>query len=216
MLNESQEIPGLFENLRPIIQRGGEAILVDGGSSDDSVVRAEAFGLRICHSARGRAVQMNVGAAQATGDLLLFLHADTRLPQDADALVVDVLHDGRFAWGRFDIRIAASTLTLRSVGWLMNQRSRWTGIATGDQAMFVSRSAFDQVGGFPNQPLMEDVELSRRLRRISPPACIGSPVITSARRWESHGVWRTIFLMWRLRFAYWRGVPARVLAESYR
>ena len=198
------------------MERGGEVIVSDGGSSDASVDIAERAGCIIVQSLRGRARQMNAGAERAKGDAMLFLHADTRLPADALTLVRDALCDGQHAWGRFNVRIAGGRTTLRLVAWMMNERSRCTGIATGDQAMFVTRAAFDGVGGFPDQPLMEDVELSKRLRRISPPACLKQLVTTSARRWETHGVWRTILLMWRLRFDYWRGVPAGVLAEDYR
>jgi rSAM/selenodomain-associated transferase 2 len=156
---------------------------------------------------------MNAGAALATGDLLLFLHADTRLPQDAAALVATAL--GTRTWGRFDVRIAGRPWLLRGVAWMMNGRSRLTGIATGDQAIFVRRAVFAAVGGFPDQPLMEDIELSRRLKRRGPPACLRERVVTSGRRWEEQGLWRTILLVWRLRFDYWRGVPAQQLAVRY-
>lgn len=198
------------------MDRDGEVIVVDGGSSDDSAAIAECFGCVVVGSPRGRAGQMNAGAALAKGDAMLFLHADTRLPDGAPGLVAGALADGRFEWGRFDVRIEGVGRTLRLVAWMMNGRSRLTGIATGDQAMFVTRRAFTEVGGFPDQPLMEDIELSKRLGRISPPACIKERVITSARRWQARGVWRTILLMWRLRFDYWRGVPPSVLAEAYR
>jgi rSAM/selenodomain-associated transferase 2 len=194
----------------------GEVIVVDGGSSDDSVAIAERFGCTVLRSPRGRALQMNAGVARAKGDAIVFLHADTRLPDNPVPLVVGALGDGRHVWGRFDVRIDGPGPLLRLVAWMMNGRSRRTGIATGDQAMFVTRAGFDTVGGFPEQPLMEDVELSKRLRKMSPPACLTQRVTTSARRWEVRGVWRTIFLMWRLRFDYWRGVPPSVLAEDYR
>jgi rSAM/selenodomain-associated transferase 2 len=159
---------------------------------------------------------MNAGAAQASGDVLLFLHADTQLPDNAQALIGQALADNRAAWGRFDVRISGRPFMLKIVSRMMNLRSRLTGIATGDQAMFLTRAAFDAVGGFPDQPLMEDIELSRRLRALGRPACIGRCVTTSGRRWETRGVWRTILLMWKLRWDYWRGVPVRQLAEAYR
>jgi rSAM/selenodomain-associated transferase 2 len=159
---------------------------------------------------------MNAGAALATGDVLLFLHADTQLPEDAEISIVRALADNRLSWGRFDVRISGRPFMLRVVSRMMNLRSRLTGIATGDQAMFVTRTAFDAAGGFPDQPLMEDIELSSRLLSLSRPACIARCVTTSGRRWETRGVWRTILLMWRLRWDYWRGVPARQLAETYR
>ena len=147
--------------------------------------------------------------------MLLFLHADTRLPPDADAQIQAALARGA-NWGRFDVRIAGHSCCLSMVAWLMNRRSRLTGIATGDQAIFVRRAEFEAVGGFADQPLMEDIELSKRLRARSRPACLTIRVTTSGRRWDQRGVWRTIFLMWRLRWQYWRGVPAEQLAEQYR
>jgi rSAM/selenodomain-associated transferase 2 len=158
---------------------------------------------------------MNAGAQATEGDVLLFLHADTVLPDDALAAVGKAIAVGA-DWGRFDVRIVGSARMLRVVAALMNLRSRLSGIATGDQAIFVRRDVFLAVGGFPDQPLMEDIEISKRLLRRSRPACLRSRVQTSGRRWESRGVWRTIFLMWRLRFAYWRGTPAEVLARAYR
>jgi rSAM/selenodomain-associated transferase 2 len=146
--------------------------------------------------------------------VLLFLHADTRLPDDALAQVDAALASGA-AWGRFDVRISGRPRLLRVVAWCMNRRSCWTGIATGDQAIFVSRQAFDRVGGFPDQPLMEDVELSRRLLALGRPACLRGPAVTSGRRWETRGVWRTIFLMWQLRWRYWRGESPQALARDY-
>ncbi|HSQ72224.1 MAG TPA: TIGR04283 family arsenosugar biosynthesis glycosyltransferase, partial [Rubrivivax sp.] len=164
---------------------------------------------------RGRAVQMNAGTARASAALLLFLHADTQLPPGADLRVRQAVARGA-AWGRFDVRIDGRPRMLRVVAALMNWRSRWTGIATGDQAIFVTRTAFERVGGFPVQPLMEDIELSRRLKRLGRPACLRDRVRTSGRRWEQRGVWRTIVLMWWLRWRYWRGESAQSLAEAYR
>ena len=140
---------------------------------------------------------------------------NTLLPPDADARVHEALGTGH-DWGRFDVRIAGRHPMLRVVAAMMNTRSRWTGIATGDQALFVRKSVFERVGGFPDQALMEDVELSRRLRMLSPPACLRQRVVTSGRRWEAQGVWRTIVLMWWLRWRYWRGAPPELLAQAYR
>ena len=166
-------------------------------------------------SARGRARQMNAGAHAATGAALLFLHADTVLPLDAPALIERALRQR--AWGCFDVQIDGRSRWLPVVAAFMNRRSRLTGIATGDQAIFMRRDAFDAVGGFPEQPLMEDIEISRRLRaRFGAPACLHERVVTSGRRWDQRGAWRTIVLMWRLRWLYWRGVPAERLAEFYR
>lgn len=216
MLNEAAALPGLLPQLAHWRARGCEVLLVDGGSTDGSAAMARAAGFKVVDAERGRARQMNAGAANACGEVLLFLHADTQLPAEADAAVRAALADGRHAWGRFDVRITGRPPMLRVVAVLMNRRSRISGIATGDQAIFVRRAVFAVVGGFPVQPLMEDIELSRRLLRRSRPACLRARVATSGRRWEQRGVWRTIVLMWRLRWAYWRGVPAEVLAEAYR
>ena len=212
-LNEAVCIAAALESLRPLRAAGHEVIVVDGGSGDDTPVRAAPLADRVIHAPRGRARQMNAGAAIADGDALLFLHADTRLPDGAARRVADAL--GGHAWGRFDVVIEGRSPWLRVVAALMNWRSRLTGIATGDQAIFVSRAAFDTAGGFPDQPLMEDIELSKRLMRIGLPACLRARVVTSGRRWDSHGAWRTILLMWRLRFDYWRGVPTEQLASRY-
>ncbi|MGA7790819.1 MAG: TIGR04283 family arsenosugar biosynthesis glycosyltransferase, partial [Xanthobacteraceae bacterium] len=157
---------------------------------------------------------LNAGAALGTGDALVFLHADTALPENADRLIAAALW--RRAWGRFDVRIAGRHPLLAVVARMINWRSRVTGVATGDQAIFVRREAFNSVGGFPDLPLMEDIAISRRLKRLCRPYCIGAPVVTSGRRWEHHGVVRTIVLMWRLRLAYYFGVEPARLARQYR
>lgn len=216
VLNEMRELPGLLDRLSPLLRPGSEVIIVDGGSTDGSANFARCSGFTVVHSPRGRARQMNAGAAHASGEVLLFLHADTQLPDGAELLIEQALAGSARIWGRFDVGIAGRPFMLRVVGCMMNLRSRMTGIATGDQAMFVTPAAFDAMGGFPDQPLMEDVELSRRLRKRSRPACIKRRVITSGRRWETRGTWRTILLMWRLRWQYWRGVPASQLAKAYR
>jgi rSAM/selenodomain-associated transferase 2 len=216
VLNEAQWLPQLIEHLLPLHHQGVEIIVVDGGSEDDSSPIAKTAGFTVLHTERGRAPQMNVGATAASGDVLLFLHADTRLPKNAEQLIHHALLDGRHLWGRFDVRISGDVFMLRVIAALMNLRSRVTGIATGDQAMFMTRVAFEKVGGFPDQPLMEDIELSQRLLTLSSPASISYRVTTSGRRWERGGVWRTLLLMWRLRFAYWRGVSPSVLAREYR
>lgn len=214
MLDEAATLPALLVDLAGWRARGCEVVLVDGGSRDDSVEMARAAGFRVLIAERGRARQMNAGAQACGRALLLFLHADTRLPEAADAMVCAAL--AVQAWGRFDVHIDGRPRMLRVVAALMNLRSRLSGIATGDQAIFVRRDVFEAVGGFPDQPLMEDIELSCRLLRVSRPACLRARVRTSGRRWEQRGVWRTIALMWRLRWAYWRGVPAERLAEAYR
>ncbi|WP_372828670.1 TIGR04283 family arsenosugar biosynthesis glycosyltransferase [Polaromonas sp.] len=216
VLNEAAGIAAALQALAPLAARGVQIIVVDGGSSDPTAALVLAGGAHVVHAPRGRALQMNTGAQQARGKLLLFLHADTLLPTDADALISSAMTPSGAVWGRFDVRISGQAPLLRLVSALMNLRSRWSGIATGDQAMFMTRAAFDAVGGFPAQPLMEDIEISRRLRRLSRPACLRAKVLTSGRRWETRGVWRTVLLMWRLRFAYWRGAAPEHLAELYR
>ena len=214
-LNESAGIEATLAPLQAMRRRGVELVLVDGGSSDDTVARAQPLVDALLHAPRGRALQMNAGAAQARARLTIFLHADTLLPPEGDMLVRAAIAGGA-CWGRFDVAIVGRAPLLRVVAALMNLRSRLSGIATGDQAIFVTREAFLAVGGFPAQPLMEDVELSRKLRAIAPPACLRAKVATSGRRWERRGVMRTILLMWWLRWRYWRGESAARLAEDWR
>lgn len=214
-LNEGEGIEATLRALQAWRSAGHEVIVVDGGSSDDTAALARPLANAVLSAPRGRARQMNAGAAHARGDVLLFLHADTALPPDADQLIQAATVAGA-QWGRFDVRISGRAGMLRVVAAMMNWRSRWTGIATGDQAIFVRRDVFERVGGYPDQPLMEDIELSSRLRQVARPACLRPPVLTSGRRWESRGVWPTIFLMWRLRWRYWRGASAQQLAEAYR
>ncbi|MFO1326292.1 MAG: TIGR04283 family arsenosugar biosynthesis glycosyltransferase [Rubrivivax sp.] len=216
VLDEAARIAATLQALQPMRARGVRVIVVDGGSQDHSVTQAAPWADLVIDAARGRARQMNAGAAAAPeAAALLFLHADTRLPPDADLAVAQALA-GRADWGRFDVRIDGRSRWLPLVGTLMNLRSRLGGIATGDQAMFVRRAAFERVGGFPDQPLMEDIELSRRLRTLGRPACLRARVVTSGRRWDERGAWRTIVLMWRLRWRYWRGESPHALARAYR
>lgn len=218
-LNEAAGIVATLQSLAPLRRRGAEVLVVDGGSRDATAALAEPLADRVLSSRRGRAAQMNTGAAAARAEVLLFLHADTRLPAEADRLLLAALQAGA-AWGRFNVHIEGRHPMLRMVAALMNLRSRWSGVATGDQALFIRRAVFEQLGGFPDQPLMEDVELCKRLlarrRQLGGPACLRARVVTSGRRWESRGVWRTIVLMWRLRWRYWRGESAATLAEAYR
>ena len=216
VLNEAAGLVAALQALAPLKARGVQVIVADGGSSDGTAGLARAAGASVITAARGRALQMNAGANQANAGVLLFLHADTALPANADQLIAQVLASGQTVWGRFDVRIAGQSPMLRLVAGLMNLRSRLSGIATGDQAIFMTRAAFDAVGGFPKQALMEDIEISKRLRRLSRPACLHAKVTTSGRRWETRGVWRTVLLMWRLRFAYWCGAAPERLAELYR
>jgi rSAM/selenodomain-associated transferase 2 len=212
-LNEAGGIAASLAPLQPLRRQGHEVIVADGGSRDGTAALAAPLADRVIAVQRGRAIQMNAGASLASGDALLFLHADTRLPDKAPALIAQALQHR--AWGRFDVRIEGRSSWLSLIGASMNLRSRLTGIATGDQAIFATRAAFEAAGGYPDQPLMEDIELSKHLKRLGPPASLDARVVTSGRRWETHGVWRTILLMWRLRFEYWRGVPAARLISRY-
>jgi len=214
-LNEAEGIAGTLSALAPLRSRGAEVIVVDGGSSDGTVERAALHADAVIGAPRGRASQMNAGAARARGEILLFLHADTQLPGSADALIVEGLQRLRRGWGRFDVAISGSHPLLRVVAWLMNARSRLTGIATGDQAIFVTRSLFTAAGGYPDIALMEDIALCKRLKRFGPPLCLRHRLTASGRRWKKHGVVRTILLMWRLRLAYWLGADPRKLAVRY-
>jgi len=209
-LNEAGGIVAALIRLAPPRRRGAEVIVADGGSEDGTAELAQPFANAIVVAPRGRASQMNGGAAAASGDVLLFLHADTILPDGADALI-----SADRAWGRFDVRIDGRHPLLRVVAVMMNLRSRLTGVCTGDQAIFVRRSLFAEVGGYPIIPLMEDIALSKALRQRASPVCLAQRVTTSGRRWETRGVMRTILLMWRLRFDYWRGVDPRELAVRY-
>jgi rSAM/selenodomain-associated transferase 2 len=214
VLDEAAGIEACLAPLQPMRARGVEVIVVDGGSRDATCSLAAPLADRVLEAPRGRARQMNAGAAAARGDVLVFLHADTLLPSGADGLVDAAIANGA-AWGRFDVRIPGTSALLRLVAWSMNLRSRLSGIATGDQAIFARRDAFEAAGGFPEIPLMEDVALSRHLKRAGRPACLRERVVTSARRWERHGTLRTIFLMWRLRLAYALGADPQTLAQRY-
>lgn len=215
VLNEASAIEATLRSLAPLRQRGACVVVVDGGSQDDTQALARPHADAVIQAPRGRAAQMNAGAALGWGEVLLFLHADTWLPERADVPLLQSLDRGH-VWGRFDVRIAGRPWMLAVVAAMMNLRSRCTGIATGDQAIFMRREAYTQVGGFALQPLMEDIDMSRRLRALGAPACLRERVITSGRRWEQRGVWRTIVLMWRLRWRYWRGESAHTLAQEYR
>ena len=214
-LNEAEAIANTLAPLQSVRAHGVEVILVDGGSSDRTRDIAAPLVDRVIDSERGRAKQMNAGAAVASGDALLFLHADSILPDDGDIQIAQAFIDPRFQWGRFDVSIHGMHVMFPVIAWFMNHRSRSTGIATGDQGIFVTRNAFMKIGGFPDQPLMEDVEICKRLKKISPPACIAKKIITSGRRWEKHGVWRTIWLMWRLRFSYYCGATPESIHRAY-
>ena len=214
VLNEAETLVARLDALQALRTGGVEVIVVDGGSTDDSAGRAAPFADRVINAPRGRGRQMNAGVEQATGDVLLFLHADTVLPDSAIPRIEAAVIGGAL-WGRFDVRIEGASAMLPIVAALMNGRSRLTGIATGDQAIFATREAFARVGGFSDIPLMEDIAFSSAMRRIARPACISEKVTTSGRRWEKHGVWRTILTMWWLRLRFWLGTNPQTLAREY-
>lgn len=214
-LNEAEGIAGALQALAPLRERGAEVIVVDGGSTDGTAAAAHPHADLVVTAPRGRALQMNAGAARARGTVLVFLHADTRLPDDADVLVREGLAATGRDWGRFDVAIRGRNPLLRVIAAAMNARSRLTGIATGDQAIFVTRALFERAGGYPAIALMEDVALSSALKRRGAPLCLAARVSTSGRRWEKHGVVRTVLVMWRLRLAYALGADPDELALRY-
>jgi rSAM/selenodomain-associated transferase 2 len=216
VLNEADMIPEALSRLQPLRHQGAEIIVVDGGSADGSPDLARESASRLMRSAKGRAAQMNAGANVATRDYLLFLHVDTRLPENANLLLIQAFETDA-VWGRFDVKLSGKRPLLRMIEISMNWRSRLTGIATGDQAIFVRRDVFERIGGFPEISLMEDVALSKRLKRIARPVCLRERVTTSSRRWEQNGTVRTILLMWGLRLLYFLGAdPAKLAAAYYR
>lgn len=214
-LNEGAIVRPALLALQWLRLRGHELILVDGGSSDGTPDLVPDLVDLLLRSPPGRAVQMNLGARQAKGAVLWFLHLDTEVASGVDELLLSRL-DGRPGWGRFDVRLSGPQPLFRLVEWMMNQRSRLTGIATGDQGIFVSRDWFEAVDGYPDIPLMEDIELSRRLKRLGRPHSLQPALRTSSRRWEHHGPLRTILLMWWLRLTYSLGVKPERLAKWYR
>ena len=212
---QAAEFEQCLQRLQQYRDSGHELIIIDGGSDDDSFEIAQRYADRTIQCNRGRAIQMNAGARQTDADILLFLHADTQLPVNAIEAVTRTINEGHY-WGRFNVRLADGHFLFRIIERLMNLRSCITGVATGDQVMFVRREIFETVGGYPRQPLMEDIELSKRLRGLGWPACLRQKVIISSRRWRKFGIVRIVLLMWRLRLAYFLGVSAERLAKRYR
>ncbi|HXV69457.1 MAG TPA: TIGR04283 family arsenosugar biosynthesis glycosyltransferase [Nitrospira sp.] len=197
-----------------------EIIVADGGSTDQTVRIAEAFCATVSHARiitapTGRARQMNEGAKASRGEILLFLHADTHLPSNTRRIIQIALAESGVSGGRFDVRFDPPSIWGSVISRFMNWRSRLSGIATGDQAIFVRRRIFEQLGGFPDIPLMEDIEFSARLKRTGPIAALRETAITSFRRWEQQGPLRTILLMWALRFLYWIGITPHRLKNFY-
>ncbi|MCB1874871.1 MAG: TIGR04283 family arsenosugar biosynthesis glycosyltransferase [Chromatiales bacterium] len=209
--DESANIEAVLKDLAPL---EAERIVVDGGSMDDTMARARPHCEVLLSCKAGRATQMNMGASVAKGELLWFVHADTRVSARALTALADIAQRG--TWGRFDVRLSGDRWAFRVIEWFMNRRSCWTGVATGDQGIFVCREWFEAVGGFPDIPLMEDVALSKCLRRKARPWCLHQPLLASSRRWEQAGILRTVVLMWRLRLGYFLGVAPENLAKSYR
>jgi len=214
VLNEAEHIADTLVSLASYRSQGHEVIVIDGGSNDDTVSISEQYADRVLYSDAGRAMQMNSGIDEASGDALLFLHADTRLPADAVTKLIHAVEDGYF-WGRFNVRLSGKHFMFRIIECMMNLRSCITGVVTGDQAIFVSHESIEIVGAYPRLPLMEDVVFSKRLRKLGWPACIRQQVVTSSRRWEDKGILRTMLLMWRLRLLFFLGVSADRLARQY-
>ncbi|MEQ1638727.1 MAG: TIGR04283 family arsenosugar biosynthesis glycosyltransferase [Methylococcales bacterium] len=213
-LNEAATLADYLLALQPY-RPSCEIIVVDGGSQDTTINIASRYADQVIIAEAGRANQMNVGAQQAQGDILLFLHADTLLPEQALDLIQQALSTKR-QWGRFDIELKGAHRLLPVIAMMMNWRSRITGIATGDQGIFVTHSAFQTVNQYTNQALMEDIDLCKKLNRLSPPVCLNAKVISSVRRWEQFGIIKTILLMWSLRLRYFFGASTETLAQLYR
>ncbi len=214
VLNEEETIASTLQHLQCYREQGHKIIVVDGGSHDDTVARTHGLVDQTLKSKCGRAFQMNTGAEHTDDEVLVFLHADTVLPGKGCEMITHVIENGG-QWGRFDVRLSGKSWLFRVIEKMMNWRSCLTSIATGDQAIFVRKSLFWEVGGYPGIQLMEDVALSQKLRNHSKPVCLKSCVTTSSRKWESNGILRTVFLMWRLRVMYSLGVPANKLARQY-
>jgi rSAM/selenodomain-associated transferase 2 len=213
ILNEEKTIAATLRALLAL--QPHEIIAVDGASCDQSREICRKLGAQVLSSERGRARQMNCGARHATGDVLLFLHADSKLPDSVFEEIAQALGDASYVGGRFDVELEGSHWMLKFIGALINCRSRATKVGTGDQAIFVRRSVFAQLGGYPDVPLMEDIAFCRSLKRLGAIACLRSRVLTSGRRWERDGVWRTIIRMWMLKFLYLAGVSPARLKQFY-
>ena len=215
VFNEAKTIIASLDALQQFRKAGHEIILVDGGSTDNTVALSQNFVDKVIKSDKGRAKQMNAGAREAQGDIFLFLHADTVLPKNIESLIVESLSYSKYVWGRFNVRLSGKNLAFRIIETFMNKRSCLTGIATGDQAIFIQKNMFREVNGFPDIPLMEDIEISKKLKHYSKAVCIKEKVITSSRRWEEHGILRTVLLMWSIRLGWFLGISAERLNKIY-
>jgi len=214
VFNEAENIANTLKQLQVYRQRDHEVIVVDGGSRDNTVDCVQDMADQLLISKPGRAMQMNIGAEQAQSEVLVFLHADTQLPNSADTLIIKAMEQAA-QWGRFNVRLSGQHILFRLIENMMNWRSCLTGIATGDQVIFVRRTLFEQVGGYPEIKLMEDIELSKKLKLFGKPVCIKQRVTTSSRKWEKNGIVRTMLLMWRLRLLYFFGVSPNKLHARY-
>jgi len=214
VFNEAKNIANTLKQLQVYRQRDHEVIVVDGGSRDNTVDCVQDMADQLLISKPGRAMQMNIGAEQAQSEVLVFLHADTQLPNSADTLIIKAMEQAA-QWGRFNVRLSGQHILFRLIENMMNWRSCLTGIATGDQVIFVRRTLFEQVGGYPEIKLMEDIELSKKLKLFGKPVCIKQRVTTSSRKWEKNGIVRTMLLMWRLRLLYFFGVSPNKLHARY-
>jgi len=214
VFNEERALPALIANLRQLSVK--DVLIVDGGSTDHTHQLLENSAMRWISSPPGRSVQMNTGAQSSSSDILLFIHSDTAIDSSHILVIKQAMKNASCVGGRFDVSLSGHGIALRMIAWFINMRSRLTGISTGDQCQFVRRTVFEAMGGFPEQALMEDIEFSKRLKRHGKIACLSEQVVTSSRRWETHGVMRTVWLMWKLRFLYWLGVSPEKLSLMYR
>lgn len=214
-LNEAENISKTLQSTRALLKNGHEVIVVDGGSDDDTCKIASGFTDKLISSQPGRAIQMNMGAQAASGEIYVFLHADTVLPEDAEQLIISAISTDQYSWGRFNIRLSGDHIFFRIIEFFMNSRTRLTGIVTGDQTFCITRKLFDQVHGFPEIRLMEDIAISRKLKKFKYPELLNGTVITSSRRWEQNGILRTVLKMWWLRFNFMLGVDPVSLARQY-
>jgi len=212
--NEAEILPNVLPTVQALTV--SELCFVDGGSEDETRHILAASGVKYMQSLAGRAVQMNAGSNACKSDIILFIHADTILSQSHIEAIKECMQDENVVGGHFDVQLSGIHWMFRVIEWMMNFRSCLTGISTGDQCQFVRRSAFEKMGGFPEQALMEDIELSKRLKRLGKMVCVHEKVITSSRRWQKHGISRTILLMWKLRILYFFGVKPNKLANIYR